>query len=244
MEKQLNEIDGEMKMCVSGGGAAGVSLDLTVYACLRTSWRHKCQLWAVCGLPTKLLAQPAADCFYLLDSWHAAWKWWPSMCHSNAMASQTPRTSALVDIRVNISQSCSTNSLLTLTGEEERHQNSVSKHYTVKSQTLAGSNAIVGPRECCFDLEKVELGNVFDEGVNYSDFFFTFIFEFKLVRIELDFVLQAKKEGKAKDFPKSNRFKVQQRQWYLNDVAPNVSDVWSGAALIHVLKKEASLPTK
>ena len=75
---------------------------LSVYPCLRTSWRHKCQLWAVCGLPTKLLACFDPDWFYLLDSWHATYKPWPSMCHSNAMASQPPLTSVLMDIRVSI----------------------------------------------------------------------------------------------------------------------------------------------
>lgn len=101
-------------VCVLGGLLEDSWIWLSVYACLRTSWRHKCQLWAVCGLPTKLLAQSAADWFYLLDSWHAKCKLWPSMCHSNAMASQTPHTSVLMDIRVNILQSYSTNSVLTL----------------------------------------------------------------------------------------------------------------------------------
>lgn len=106
MEKQLNEIDGEMKTTgwVWGGGGAleGFWIWLSVYPCLRTSWRHKCQLWAVCGLPTKLLARSNPDWFYLLDSWHATCESWPSMCHSNAMASQPPLTSALMDIRVSI----------------------------------------------------------------------------------------------------------------------------------------------
>lgn len=75
---------------------------LSVYPCLRTSWRHKCQLWAVCGLPTKLLARSDPDWFYLLDSWHATCEPWPSMCHSNAMASQPPLTSVLMYIRVSI----------------------------------------------------------------------------------------------------------------------------------------------
>lgn len=110
MEKQLNEIDGEMKTTgwvwrVGDGGAVtleGFWIWLSVYPCLRTSWRHKCQLWAVCGLPTKLLARSNPDWFYLLDSWHATCEPWPSMCHSNAMASQPPLTSALMDIRVSI----------------------------------------------------------------------------------------------------------------------------------------------
>lgn len=87
------------------GGAVtleGFWIWLSVYPCLRTSWRHKCQLWAVCGLPTKLLARSNPDWFYLLDSWHATCEPWPSMCHSNAMASQPPLTSALMDIRVSI----------------------------------------------------------------------------------------------------------------------------------------------
>lgn len=110
MEKQLNEIDGEMKTTgwvwrAGDGGAVtleGFWIWLSVYPCLRTSWRHKCQLWAVCGLPTKLLARSNPDWFYLLDSWHATCEPWPSMCHSNAMASQPPLTSALMDIRVSI----------------------------------------------------------------------------------------------------------------------------------------------
>lgn len=89
-----------------GGGGWGVLegswIWLSVYPCLRTSWRHKCQLWAVCGLPTKLLARSDPDWFYLLDSWHATYEPWPSMCHSNAMASQPPLTSVLMDIRVSI----------------------------------------------------------------------------------------------------------------------------------------------
>lgn len=108
MEKQLNEIDGEMKTNGRGGeeclGRWGVGswIWLSVYPCLRTSWRHKCQLWAVCGLPTKLLARSNPDWFYLLDSWHATYEPWPSMCHSNATASQPPLTSVLMDIRVSI----------------------------------------------------------------------------------------------------------------------------------------------
>lgn len=100
MEKQLNEIDGEMK--TTGWVWRGCWIWLSVYPCLRTSWRHKCQLWAVCGLPTKLLARSDPDWFYLLDSWHATCEPWPSMCHSNAMASQPPLTSVLMDIRVSI----------------------------------------------------------------------------------------------------------------------------------------------
>lgn len=99
MEKQLNEIDGETK--TTGWECwTVVGIWLSVYPCLRTSWRHKCQLWAVCGLPTKLLAHSSPDWFCLLDSWHAMCELWPSMCHSNAMASQSPRTSVLIDIRV------------------------------------------------------------------------------------------------------------------------------------------------
>lgn len=84
------------------GVLGGCWIWLSVYPCLRTSWRHKCQLWAVCGLPTKLLAHSDPDWFYLLDSWHATCEPWPSMCHSNAMASQPPLTSVLMDIRVSI----------------------------------------------------------------------------------------------------------------------------------------------
>lgn len=106
MEKQLNEIDGEMKttgwVWRGAGMLEGCWIWLSVYPCLRTSWRHKCQLWAVCGLPTKLLARSNPDWFYLLDSWHATCEPWPSMCHSNAMASQPPLTSVLMDIRVSI----------------------------------------------------------------------------------------------------------------------------------------------
>lgn len=85
-----------------GVGGGGSWIWLSVYPCLRTSWRHKCQLSAVCGLPTKLLARSDPDWFYLLDSWHATYEPWPSMCHSNAMASQPPLTSVLMDIRVSI----------------------------------------------------------------------------------------------------------------------------------------------
>lgn len=106
MEKQLNEIDGEMKttgwVWRGVGVLEGCWIWLSVYPCLRTSWRHKCQLWAVCGLPTKLLARSDPDWFYLLDSWHATCEPWPSMCHSNAMASQPPLTTVLMDIRVSI----------------------------------------------------------------------------------------------------------------------------------------------
>lgn len=110
MEKQLNKIDGEMKTTgwVEGWGGRSVHwgmgswIGLYVYPCLRTSWRHKCQLWAVCGLPTKLLARSVPDWFCLLDSWHATNEPWPLMCHSNAMASQPPLTSVLMDIRVSL----------------------------------------------------------------------------------------------------------------------------------------------
>lgn len=80
-------------VCWGSGGGGGTWIWLSVYPCLRTSWRHKCQLWAVCGLPTKLLARTDPDWFYLLDSWHATHELWPSMCHSNATASQSPLTS-------------------------------------------------------------------------------------------------------------------------------------------------------
>ena len=90
---------GGRSVCAEGGVSW---IWLYVYPCLRTSWRHKCQLWAVCGLPTKLLARSDPDWFYLLDSWHATYEPWPSMCHSNAMASQPPLTSVLMDIRVSI----------------------------------------------------------------------------------------------------------------------------------------------
>lgn len=107
MEKQLNEIDAEMNTTLWVWRGVGVLLGwegcwIWLSIRLRTSWRHKCQLWAVCGLPTKLLASSDPDWFYLLDSWHATCEPWPSMCHSNAMASQLPLTSVLMDIRVSI----------------------------------------------------------------------------------------------------------------------------------------------
>ena len=75
-----------------------VYLWMSAYSCLRTSWRHKCQLWAVCGLPAKHLAGTIPDWFHLLDSWHSCRALWPSLCHSNAMASE--RLLLLQNIRV------------------------------------------------------------------------------------------------------------------------------------------------
>lgn len=70
------------------------------------------------------------------------------MCHSNATASQTPRTSALADIRVHIP--------------------SVVRH---KRTGILFPNATPDARRFRRRLwasEKVEFGNLFDESVNYE----------------------------------------------------------------------------